>query len=1561
MASKNDPRPRSRRSIAPIPQTALRNGGDKENLTSGVNAAKQQRNELPPKSGRDKKLRSKSLGPGGLDALKNGNGNRRKSTVPFPLKSILKPAIPVSPIRNIPSFEETRRRTPSRSPQKSSKVGVSNGLLIDFSTPPSVPVVGTENLPNPFDGFNPNPARKDVELFQADQDQRIAKKEKEARESHEREKQAILDQRAARRKSMGTSSPPGLFHLTLHLTNLSFEANRRVSFAPEATLHTWNVVELMEDSTTSSASTNSTRRASALSQSNPSQPPFTIEETSNELEQMSPADQRILHQQDHRRKSGISLAELDNVENDEAFSSSPFSGDSSAEGDETGVASLAPENDGSASDSDIDNESMAMSLDNGTEHSIMSSHSDGSTTDSSSRLERSLRLAAQIAGTNGIEYDENADLSMEYTNHEIAGAFKPWIKKGTDRSGFDAENLSSRFDQENINPFQQSSSKHRTSGVDYDDDDETGMDLTKPVGGILSKQQQAPSEYDSNKIQRTPTSHLDEQTTESAKVVGGIKKTLSPSRELSGESDIAEDEEMTMEFTSVFGGVLNRNVDQQEILSPNKDQLYQSDEQRGDAVYPDLTEVDMEMTGAVGGILPPIEEQTEPLEDETMGMEMTNAIGKILPSLRPTPGTRQDDDLEAEPASSPFQENIMPSPPKPTTPLRVAETPFYDESPILSNIRLKPGRPRSSGVRLSTTPTRQASKQVTPVKRITTPSKQKSPRTIRSTPATPTKTPPSRRSYGSPKKITKPDSQQPKVKLESIFQDDTDKGQSTPKFVLPARKRSPSGLGIDKEGLGSPRVAEILDKRRSIGEDAQAFTPTSRGVRFNDPRELKKGADDGNQQLEQQKTSSMCNLQPGQDDEPNIREMISRLTPKKNKLKGRKSLHVGAGKGLLGKRPIELDIADEDEDNTPKRLRSREASPVKKIKLPAPPSKAETVGKKPRLSLRNTIESPKKARGTTPREAPRFKDVELDDPRDGKSPEFTAGLDTVHDSAGSDPVKLKPLQLSEFLEMTNIHFMELTTTKRRHTLAPDTERKYITQDSGKAVRDISLEDCVAAGFCTIPMLELYQHSCRELKSYISEGRRIIRSIEAETYAENPPLFQEYVTAPPDIRLLMDNQFRNVKAHARLLSKSMWYEWRMKLLEGLKQGLNCHVEEMSQDDEMISKKERLLDGVVPDLIEKHSKLQIDAYNLQKAVEEMENCDQEELKRAREKLAMVDLEVAKRKVDLEEAQSNLEEYSKFVKTGIEQKTRLLSEIQEAEGVLEECRGCTEKAVSKFKTAVQNLEKTTGWAIISANSISSSNSNYGPVLSMRYSGELRLDFHPAMFHSQSLSGSQQSQHSQNLPIKLSYAPESTRGSNKGSVNPTPEIELMLHALRTRIAQLTQPSISPKTFLSSISQTWDTLSSIRHEIRMLAYCGVTTSKTIGVTPSEPALLKVRCILLGFRTEPKRHKKSPSVQIAATGDKKSKARLDIDFTIKPRPVVGQRRGEEPGIGIVVDVDVSAGKIYGFSNDNSSDMSEQRIGEFVTQLIQRQDGKGKQFGKGLWKDAVKELERKVLC
>ena len=192
----------------------------------------------------------------------------------------------------------------------------------------------------------------------------------------------------------------------------------------------------------------------------------------------------------------------------------------------------------------------------------------------------------------------------------------------------------------------------------------------------------------------------------------------------------------------------------------------------------------------------------------------------------------------------------------------------------------------------------------------------------------------------------------------------------------------------------------------------------------------------------------------------------------------------------------------------------------------------------------------------------------------------------------------------------------------------------------------------------------------------------MHEIEADTFEENPPLFREYLSAPPEIRSIMDNQFKNVKTHARLLSKAMWYEWRMKLLDGLKDGLIRIRNEMDADAGILAQQEELLQAVVPELLEENERLRNEAQILQDQADELASSDHEELVDARERMVILDNELdAKRKM-VADLQRQLEEQELGIEEIVERKQEYLGEIKEAEKVREESRGWSSAEVAALK---------------------------------------------------------------------------------------------------------------------------------------------------------------------------------------------------------------------------------------------------------------------------------------
>ena len=193
-----------------------------------------------------------------------------------------------------------------------------------------------------------------------------------------------------------------------------------------------------------------------------------------------------------------------------------------------------------------------------------------------------------------------------------------------------------------------------------------------------------------------------------------------------------------------------------------------------------------------------------------------------------------------------------------------------------------------------------------------------------------------------------------------------------------------------------------------------------------------------------------------------------------------------------------------------------------------------------------------------------------------------------------------------------------------------------------------------------------------MKKYIAEGRHIVREIEAETFEDNPILFREYISAPADVKPVMDNQFKNVKIHARLLSKAMWYEWRMKLLDGLKEGLLKNGEGMDEDNQQLTEQEDLIRAALPELIAEHERLEKRVSILQAQVEELASCDQEELNFIRTNLVGIENGISAKTSFVDELRGQLRQAESFIQNALERKHECHAEIIEAEKVREECQG-------------------------------------------------------------------------------------------------------------------------------------------------------------------------------------------------------------------------------------------------------------------------------------------------
>ena len=1308
-------------------------------------------------------------------------------------------------------------------------------------------------------------------------------------------------------------------------------------------------MELVEDSTTSSAS-NSTRRQSAMTAAHSPMPqvatpvdqterPVTpVESQNNEVVQGTPESQRDLHQ---RKRRGTS--ELSSTSEDESFSSPGDAADSSPIRVEDSIDS----------ESDTDGDT-AMSLDEATQNSVRSSGSSSTQTS----LDERLRAATSLAGTKGIQYDENGsddddDQSMEIADNTVTHALRQYARNGKVTTASEAQN-----DQENITHPQD----HEIS-VDQEDDEmeedattSTTMDMTRAVGGIIPRNgartgQDTMTRRRSNVSRRRSsgvnTSYNDE-TMDLTVAKGGI---LSDKRHDEDE-DPSDNEEMTMEMTNVVGG----------LKQPNKKETTPS-------FVSEETE-SMDMTMAAGGILPPIEEQTEPQSfvegGMTTAMDVTRALGGIL----------QDQSASVEyPDVSDLPQVEDKSQPTPSTQLS-QELDQDTTASIAGTGQLAPGalesgsptlKPRLSARKnalgsRSTTPKSAPSTLSLQPAGQSTPSKQLTPAPAKSTSAkrTPILSANVMARGASPKKLFTKELQQrasPAVKKsphrnDMLFAKDETTGMHTPRVVLHAPKphqhlrRRSSGVGVDNGGTGSPRVSEILSRRTSIGDVVAEFQlpqGQKRQISFDDPRQLEHEVDAERAEEHRRESGRFimeqeANEQQDENTTTNLRDMIESMSPKKEtraaKLKGRKSLAVGSAKGLLGKRPAELDD-EEDEEVTPKRLKtvSREASPVKKVHLPKPPTKEETTGRLSRseqlqlaaVSQMNTTPtvapSPSK-KAQSPEKTGRFRE-----PVSAKKPtSFEEKLDnvvgatdisTTHPEAADSMSEEEKISLQQFLNLTNIHFIELSTTKRRHTMAqPLAESETVALDNGS-------QSILVAAATTLPLLELYQHATKELKTYISSGRKIIRQIEAETLADQPALFRDYVDARPDVKAVMDNQFRNGKTNARLQSKEGWYTWRGQLVDGLQTGLEGIRADLEQDKETLSQQQQNLDRMVPHYAARKHQLGQQAQDLRRRVQEHESIDQEALRSKREELARLDEEIAQGAQRASQLQQELSERVEMLSQANELRQEMDDQIGEAVRVQEEQNRWHSKDVRCHKVAVEKLEQETGWKLLTAEEETEEPNDFGAALTLRYKGQLQLFFYPSAFQSKSDAGRRRSGRKSRsvsgptAPISLTYSPDEY--DEKLPKELSTELRFFLQLLRSQLHAFTmmpKGSITCQTLLKTLSEGWTTAQKVAEEMRRLNSVGM-----VRVSIQGDEKLGAKLMLM----------------------QEGRSRVDIEFVLTVLPL---NDGE-----ISTSTTVIARPIYGSAASIMDSSKTRKVQHALTKEIENNT-----LGEGAWASAVRGFE-----
>jgi len=1095
--------------------------------------------------------------------------------------------------------------------------------------------------------------------------------------------QADAERKAARRKSM---------------------ANRRVSFAPEATLHTWDVIEYMRDHTTSTESGDSTRRASGLTQnsnSSPgSEPPSTPPEQSSSPAQ-SPAHQRNLHQKKRRRSSAVPPMNFNNPDDLESSIISGSSDVSGSEGEED-------ESEGEEEDAT----GTAMSLDMG-DNSLLSTTESESSTSSSARLERNLREAANTAGTRGIEYDEAyeedaGDESMEIAGDEITNAFKPWAQRHADEE--DEPLHSAAMDQENVNPFSPAFSasvagmlKPRYSTIAEEDEDDMSMDVTRAVGGILdagaAEQASSPIDDDGTMDFTQAVGRINNDQAESP-IRNGQKRRRSTteagspgfSQSKRRRSSMARSSmgDETMDLTIAVGAV-------HESGSPIKASRRKSvARRRSSGAGSDAGDATMDFTRPMGSLTISKPESDNGLgEDEDLSMELTTAFGGVQAAERAAaeqePSTPQEpvspsavaDEANTTPKDQERFRDVPDSGPrKSLTPVLQKQASRSAEKPASAKTSSAKSRKSSSPAKSSPVRQKAEVKQLRLTRSASKDAHSKgSPlRNEVSYPDLPALDVPDLQSKSTPnltplrQTTGQPDSEVRSL-LEAQMQDPEPSPtvekqlRSTPvKHSQPAPKaRTPLMPKSPQRESASPHIAFTSQEAAPVHPSPKATRPKSATPKSSTPESVTP------------KAATPKAATPRDATPRSSRSGIS-TTPKTSSQKKQAISSLDATTTPATPQELQVrDVATPVQQSspfgkaTPEHTRKETTKLADTIKLMSTPRKEMLKALTPKKHTPKKNVSPMKRPTPAGKPTPKARSGAQKSPAQQLSGNIFELERTV---------EKKQVRLQEFLDAASIRFMDLTTTKRRMTYAPTPSKNRQSNADDDVEAEVTLESAVVAAACTEPEKELFSHACHELKRYIHEGKGAIKELEAETFQDTPRLIQAYMSADPDRKMAIDAQLRDMKTHARLRSKEMWYGWRSQLLDELMHVLQGIAEGLLKDDEILQASEEALNQALPQMTEQQLALKQEAEQLESELNATSEEEKEELDAARARITAVDAELAEKRRVLEELQYDVQEQEEIGENLRETKDEFTAAIKEAERVRESYRTISVEEINALK---------------------------------------------------------------------------------------------------------------------------------------------------------------------------------------------------------------------------------------------------------------------------------------
>lgn len=165
-----------------------------------------------------------------------------------------------------------------------------------------------------------------------------------------------------------------------------------------------------------------------------------------------------------------------------------------------------------------------------------------------------------------------------------------------------------------------------------------------------------------------------------------------------------------------------------------------------------------------------------------------------------------------------------------------------------------------------------------------------------------------------------------------------------------------------------------------------------------------------------------------------------------------------------------------------------------------------------------------------------------------------------------------PVSLNDFLKDISIRFYDDLEIGIKSV-----DRISISLPKINNEENYKFDDFVSA-MNKMPLLELYEFSCKELTKNIKDGTMLFDQFNQFTMENNPRLFKQYYLSTPNEKLSMKSQFQLIKDYTRHQAKEVWYGWRTQLIKNLIIQLDEKHDTLVQDKLLLLKNLTLINRI-----------------------------------------------------------------------------------------------------------------------------------------------------------------------------------------------------------------------------------------------------------------------------------------------------------------------------------------------------------------------------------------------